>query len=138
MRRRSIKSISDVRVSTAVVLKVRLRGFFDLTGLLLSSRSAHSTKRSTCTGFFPPSECTSNSLISSVYRGNSDNEERRSRPNGERRLSNCEDHIRTRQGYARILSYSLYAEGVLLPQVFKGRNPPLGQNLNTPMSIVPA
>ena len=87
MRRKSMKSMSDVNVRTDVRSKFRERGFFVLTTPFFSSTSVHSILILISTGFRPPSDVTSSSWMSSAYCGISNAEAKTSRPNGVRRLS---------------------------------------------------
>ena len=88
MRRKSMNSLSEVSVNTAVTCKVRPLGFFPLGATASSVVKPHSIDSVTSTGP-PPLDLIATSLISREKLGSSRAAVIISRPNGGRRFRSC-------------------------------------------------
>lgn len=94
MRRKSMKSMSEVRVRRTVMVKDRPLFFFalKLEPLDGSTNKPHSIIRSISTGFWPPLEVISTSVVFKKYCGSSDTEASSSKPKGLRRFRSCKSY----------------------------------------------
>ena len=140
MRRKSMRSKSEVIVRTAVICLYFGRCFFPLILSLnptFLSQSAHSIRKSSWTGLLPPSVCISTSVTPIKNCGNSERVDRTSWPKGGFRLSNYKIESTPAREEGHVLTDRFYSEWALLAQSCYGRNTMLREDLHHIIKATP-